>query len=82
MLSTTAIVAKFAQNCQIFAKICPKTICLRNFEIPPKIEVFDVFQNKKHPYIEEASKHVHKVWIFNTTIFDMPFLLSINGLCM
>jgi hypothetical protein len=31
--------AQFAQNYPKSAKICPKTISLRNFEIPPKIEI-------------------------------------------
>jgi hypothetical protein len=29
-----------------FAKICPKTIRMRNFEMPPKIEISVFFQNK------------------------------------
>jgi hypothetical protein len=37
MLTTTANAAKSAQN-------CPKTISLRNFEIPPKIEVLGFFK--------------------------------------
>jgi hypothetical protein len=28
------------------AKICPKTISLRNFEIPPKIEILVFSKNK------------------------------------
>jgi hypothetical protein len=38
----TANAAKFAQNCPklpIFAEIFPKTISLRNFEMPPNIEI-------------------------------------------
>jgi hypothetical protein len=49
MLSGTANVAKSAQNCPKlpkFAKICPKTISLRNFEMPPKIEILIFFKNK------------------------------------
>jgi hypothetical protein len=43
MLLATVNVAKFAQKCpkqSNFAKICPKTIILRNFEMPPKFEIF------------------------------------------
>jgi hypothetical protein len=42
MLSTTAMATESAQNCPKlpnFAKIFPKIISLRNFEIPPKIEI-------------------------------------------
>jgi hypothetical protein len=49
MLSATANVAKSAQICPKlpkFAKICPKTIRLRNFEMPPKIEISVIFKNK------------------------------------
>jgi hypothetical protein len=40
---------KFAQNypkLPKFAKICPKTISLKNFEMPPKIEILAFFKNK------------------------------------
>jgi hypothetical protein len=40
MLSLTTNVAKSAQN-------CPKTISLRKFEIPPKIEILIFFQKNK-----------------------------------
>jgi hypothetical protein len=49
--------------------------------MPPKIEILISFQ-KKILYVEDAPKHILIVWIFNTTIFCMPFLLSKNGLCM
>jgi hypothetical protein len=42
MLSPTTNATKSTQNCPKsakLAKICPKTISLRNFEIPPKIEI-------------------------------------------
>jgi hypothetical protein len=42
MLSAIAIAAEYAQNypkLPNFVKICPNTISLRNFEIPPKIEI-------------------------------------------
>jgi hypothetical protein len=42
MLPATAIAIEFAQNNPKqpnFVKICPKIINLRNFEIPPKIEI-------------------------------------------
>jgi hypothetical protein len=44
---------KSAQNClklpkiAKIAKICPKTISSRNFEIPPKIEILVIFQKKR-----------------------------------
>jgi hypothetical protein len=49
MLSATVNGAESAQNCPKlpkFAKICPKTISLRNFEMPPKIEILVFFKNK------------------------------------
>jgi hypothetical protein len=49
MLSATVNAAKSAQNypkLPKFAKICPKTISLRNFEMPPKIEVLVFLKNK------------------------------------
>jgi hypothetical protein len=48
-LSATVNAAGSAQNCKKlskFAKICPKTISLRNFEMPPKIEILVFFENK------------------------------------
>jgi hypothetical protein len=84
MLSSTAIAVEFAQNCpklSNFVKICPKTISLRNFEIPPKIEILIIFQ-KNTLNVEDTPKHVPTVWISNTTIFCMPFLLSKNHTCM
>jgi hypothetical protein len=75
MLSTTAIAAESAQNypkLPNFVKIYPKTISLRNFEIPPKIEI-SIFFKKEILYVEDAPKHVVTIWIFNTTIFCMPF---------
>jgi hypothetical protein len=50
MLSTSAIAAESAQNCPSlphFVKIFPKTISLRNFEIPPKFEVIIIFWKRK-----------------------------------
>jgi hypothetical protein len=49
MLSPTATVVEFAQNypkLPNFVKICPKTISLRNFEIPPKLEILILFKKK------------------------------------
>jgi hypothetical protein len=84
MLSATTIAAESTQNCPKlpnFVKICPKTTSLRNFEIPPKIEIL-AFSKKIKIYVEDAPKHVLTIWIFNTTIFCKPFLLSKNHLCM
>jgi hypothetical protein len=52
-LSTTGNAVEFAQNCPKlpkFAKICPKTISLGNFEIPPKIEIL-MFLKKLEVYV-------------------------------
>jgi hypothetical protein len=49
MLSSTDNTTKSAQICSKLpktAKICPKTINSRNFEIPPKIEILVFFQKK------------------------------------
>jgi hypothetical protein len=50
MLSATVYVAESTQICPKLpeiAKICPKTISLRNFEMPPKFEILMFFKNKK-----------------------------------
>jgi hypothetical protein len=55
MLSATANVAKATQNfpkLPKFAKIYPKTISLRNFEMPPKIEIL-MFLKKKNLYLKK-----------------------------
>jgi hypothetical protein len=57
MLLATNYSAECAQNCPKspnFAKIYPKTISLRNYEIPPKIEIL-IFKKEKEKlqYIEE-----------------------------
>ena len=83
-LSNEAIAAECVQNSPKlpnFVKICPKSTSLRNFEILPEIKIL-IFYRNKILYVEDAPKHVHTVWIFNTTIFSMPFLLSKNDLCM
>jgi hypothetical protein len=49
MMSATVNAAKFAQNypkLPKFAKIYPKTISLRSFEMPPKLEILVFFKNK------------------------------------
>jgi hypothetical protein len=49
MFSATANEARSIQIClklPNFAKIYPKTISLKNFEIPPKIEILIFFQKK------------------------------------
>ena len=48
--------------------------------MPPKIEILVFFKNKNF-YVEEALENVFSIWIFNTIIFYMSFLLSKNGLC-
>jgi hypothetical protein len=50
MLLATTTAAKSVQICpKLFktAKICPKTISLRNFEMPPKIEILVFLKIKK-----------------------------------
>jgi hypothetical protein len=49
MISATVNAAKFAQICPKLpktTKIYLKTFSLRNFEIPPKFEIFIFFQKK------------------------------------
>jgi hypothetical protein len=49
MLSAIAIAIESDQTCPKlpnFVKICPKTISLRNFEIPPEIEIIIFFKKK------------------------------------
>ena len=51
MLSATAIAPEFAQNIPKqpnFVKICPKTISLKNFEIPPKIQIIIFFSKNNN----------------------------------
>jgi hypothetical protein len=62
------------------AEICPKTISLRNFEIPPKIEILVIYLFKKIASVKKALKQVPTVWTFNTRIFPMPIVLSKNVL--
>jgi hypothetical protein len=48
-LSMQQDLAKYVQNCSKlpkFAKVCPKTISLRNFEMPPKNGILMFFKNK------------------------------------
>jgi hypothetical protein len=85
MLSASAIAAESAQNCPFllnFVKIWPKTISLRNFKIPPKVEISIFLGKRKYRDKEDAPKLVLTIWISNATICGMPFLLSKNGLCM
>jgi hypothetical protein len=83
MLSAIGNASKSAQNhpkLPKFAKICPKTISLGNFEIPPKIQIL-MFLKAKSLCVEEARMHMLTVWIFNTIISGMSFLLSKKDLC-
>jgi hypothetical protein len=75
MLLVIVIVVEFVQNIPKlpnFVKICPKIINLRNFEIPPKVEILIIFK-KKILYIEDTLKHVFTIWIFNTKFFVCLF---------
>jgi hypothetical protein len=47
MLSTTTNANRFHPKLPKNAKICPKTISLKNFEMPPKIQILVFFKNKK-----------------------------------
>jgi hypothetical protein len=49
--------------------------------MPPKIEIL-VFFKKKNLCVEKALEYMFTVWIINTIIFYMSFLLSKNGLCI
>jgi hypothetical protein len=78
MMSATVNATESAQNCPKlpkFAKICPKTISLRNFEMPPKIEILVFLKKNKNLCIEEALEYMFTIWIFNKIIFYMSFLL-------
>jgi hypothetical protein len=62
MLLATVYATKFAQNCPKlpnFAKICPKIISLRNFEILAKIEILIFFKKvtSKHRGGTKACAH-------------------------
>jgi hypothetical protein len=74
MLLATINAAKSAQ-------IYPKTISLRNFEMPPKIEILVFFKKNKF-CVEEALEYLFTAWNLNIIIFHMSFLLSKNSLCM
>ena len=65
-----------------FAKTCLKIINLRNFEIPPNIDLLVFLKNKKFYVKRMPLEHVPTVCIFNTRIFHMFFLLSKTGLYM
>jgi hypothetical protein len=76
--------AESTQNCPKvpnFAKICPKTICLRNFEIPPKIEILMFFKKENLVHGRGTKACVHSL-DFQYNFFYMPFLLSKNYPCM
>jgi hypothetical protein len=67
---------EFAQICQKLpkiAKIYPKIISLRNFEIPPKNEILMVFKRQKISVKKITPKHVLTIWIFNTIMLEMSF---------
>jgi hypothetical protein len=77
MLSTTSIVAEFAQNCPklpTFVKIYPKIISWRNFEIPPKIEIF-IFFKKKNPTSRRRTKACSHCLDFQYSNFLYAFLI-------
>jgi hypothetical protein len=74
MLSATANATKSAQTYL-------KTISLKNFEMPPKIETL-VFHKIKILYVEEALEYVFTFWIFNTIIFHVIFVVKKRTLYM
>ena len=85
MLATIAIAVESAQNCPSLPnsiKICPKTISMKNFEIPSKVEISIFFGKKQFQEKEDALKLVLTICIFNATIGGMPFLISKNALYM
>jgi hypothetical protein len=69
-----------AQNYQILSKFVQRQLALGTLKYHQKLRFW--FFSKKIMYIENAPEHVLAIWIFNTTIFCMPFLLSKSGLCM
>jgi hypothetical protein len=69
------IILESTQKLPKIAKICPKTISLRNFEIPPKIEILVFFQKKKVLCVEGTLENVYTIWVFNIRNFHILFLL-------
>jgi hypothetical protein len=59
-----------------WAEILVKTTFLGT----PTLTVPNVFQETKSLCVEEAPMHMLIVWFFNTTILEMSYLLSKNGL--
>jgi hypothetical protein len=67
--------SRICLNLPKLAKICPKTISLRNSKMPPKIEILVFFKNKKQKLlcVEEALECMFTVWISNIIIFICLF---------
>jgi hypothetical protein len=84
MLSAIVNEAESAQICPKlpkFAKICPKTISLRNFEMPPKIEILVLSKIKNSMCRRSTRIYVHHL-DFQYNNFLYVFLIVKNGLCM
>jgi hypothetical protein len=81
MLSVIANVAKSTQICPKLPKSAQRQLVQETLKFYQKLR-FWFFLGKKLSCVEETSKHVHTIWIFNTRIFHMPFSMSKNGLCM
>ena len=65
-----------------FVKISPKTISLKNFEIPPKVEILYFSPNTKNLVYGSCTKAYTHLLNFQYNYFLNAFLLSKNGLCM
>jgi hypothetical protein len=84
MLSAIVNAAKFAQirpKLPKTAKICPKIISFRNFEMPPEIEIL-VFLKKKNSMCRGSTRLCVHLLDFQYNNFYMFLFLSKNGLCM
>jgi hypothetical protein len=51
----------------------PETISLRNFEIPPKFDIFWYFPKNKNPMCRRGT-----TWIFKIRFSHLPFLYCIK----
>jgi hypothetical protein len=82
MLSATVNAVEFAQICTKLpktAKICPKTISLRNFEMPPKVEILVFIKNKNIMYRGSTRVYVHHLdFQYNNSLYVKKQPLYVN----
>jgi hypothetical protein len=81
MLLAIANGEKIAQNCLKLQKSAQRQLIPKNLKYHQKLR-FWRFSERKLQCVEGVPKHVPIVWIFNTIIFHMPFLLLKKNLCM